>query len=223
MLVHLSPKLGQHCNKTCLMSHLCWTIFWFLPHANMRCTIAQALFNVGPSSNNAWPPSKPTLDQCLMAWWEICWIRTNSLARWPLTIAIISSGPLAVCHRLLDKPICRPTSFMVSIADRIPPVVHQWLWAAKSHQLGGPPATWRRQSEGGFCHWLTTDDTILSNNVASGPPAISRTSGGWYRAPLAAVTAVSGPPVARRTNDQGSDVGCVGKPLTVWYLVVETY
>ena len=40
-------------------------------------------------------------------------------------------------------------------------------------------------------------------------------SGGWYRAPLAAVTAVSGPLVARRTIDQGSDVGCVGRPLTV--------
>ena len=21
--IHLSPKLGQYCNKTCLMSHLC--------------------------------------------------------------------------------------------------------------------------------------------------------------------------------------------------------
>ena len=78
---------------------------------------------------------------------------------------------------------------------------------------------------------LTNDDPILSNNVASGPPAISRTSlwptvaqvhcfavwdsGGWNCAPLAAVTAVSGPPVARRTNDQGSDVGCVDRPLTV--------
>ena len=145
----------------------------------MGCTIAQSLFNVGPSSNNAWPPSKPTLNQRLMAWWEIYWIHTNSLAHWPLTTAIISSGPPAVYHGLLDKPICRPTSFMVSIADRIPPVVHQWLWAAKSHQLGGPPATRRRQSEGGFCHCLTTDDTILANNVASGPPAISRTSVWW--------------------------------------------
>ena len=60
---------------------------------------------------------KPTLNQRLMAWWEICWIHTNSLARWPLTTAIIAG---AVCHRPLDKHICRP------------------------------PATLRRQSKGGI-------------------------------------------------------------------------
>ena len=35
---------------------------------------------------------KPTLNQRLMAWWEICWIHTNSLARWPLTTAIIAGA-----------------------------------------------------------------------------------------------------------------------------------
>ena len=37
-------------------------------------------------------------------------------------------------------------------------------------------------------------------------------------APLAAVAAVSGPPVVNRP-----EVGCVDGPLTVLYLVVETY
>ena len=94
-----------------------------------------------------------------------------------------------------------------------------------------------------ICHWCTTDDTPLSNNVASGPPATCWTSMWWATsgkrwrapgdlsllrfclgwrwmvwAPLAAVAAVSGPPVVNRP-----EVGCVDGPLTVLYLVVETY
>ena len=50
---------------------------------------------------------KPTINQ--LSWHDGrsagC---TLSLARWPLTTAIIAGGPPAVCHQPLNKPICRP-------------------------------------------------------------------------------------------------------------------
>ena len=50
---------------------------------------------------------KPTINQRLMAWWEICWIHTNSLPRWPLTTAIIASARWQSVIGT-NKHICRP-------------------------------------------------------------------------------------------------------------------
>ena len=85
-------------------------------------------------------------------------------------------------------------------------VAHSHWWttgvilSGKRQKATGGPRTHQRHTGGNqrvcICHWCTTDDTPLSNNVASGPPATCWTSMWWatsgkrWRAP--GVTFLSG-------------------------------
>ena len=84
----------------------------------------------------------------------------------------------------------------------LPPDCHWWsssgVFVAHSHwwttgvilsgkrqkATGGPLRLPHQRHTGGnqrvcICHWCTTDDTLLSNNVASGPPTTCWTSMWW--------------------------------------------